>query len=407
MVPVQTPKARGRVKDIDVIFCAAEREMKNPIINLYKVNSMSKMRIGILTGGGDCAGINPAIKWVVKTALDERLQRERGLQFEVLGIRDGWNGLICGDPDSQDFQDFVLPLDEEKVRTWDRYGGTMLFSSRTNPYDPRDDRSQDVIKNMSKLGLHALIAIGGDDTLSVACKLSKEGKNVVGIPKTIDKDLVETDYTLGFETALTVITEEIDRLRTTAGSHKRIFVVETMGRDAGWLALEGGESSGAFIILIPECDFSVDRVNELIIEGKKKGARYDIIIVAEGAKPIGGLQAIKKRTEDAFGHVTLGGIGDYLAEEIATGTGLETRAVVLSHLQRGGSPCPYDRRMGRYFGIAAVDLVIKGDFGKMVRYKDGSISAVALDKVIGRQSLVNITTQYDVERYNGRRTIIK
>jgi phosphofructokinase-like protein len=381
--------------------------MKNSTVNSYKLNSMSKMRIGILTGGGDCAGINPAIKWVVKTALDERLQRERGLQFEVLGIRDGWNGLICGDPDSQDFQDFVLPLDEEKVRTWDRYGGTMLFSSRTNPYDPRDDRSQDVIKNMSKLGLHALIAIGGDDTLSVACKLSKEGKNVVGIPKTIDKDLVETDYTLGFETALTVITEEIDRLRTTAGSHKRIFVVETMGRDAGWLALEGGESSGAFIILIPECDFSVDRVNELIIEGKKKGARYDIIIVAEGAKPIGGLQAIKKRTEDAFGHVTLGGIGDYLAEEIATGTGLETRAVVLSHLQRGGSPCPYDRRMGRYFGIAAVDLVIKGDFGKMVRYKDGSISAVALDKVIGRQSLVNITTQYDVERYNGRRTIIK
>ena len=367
---------------------------------------MRKSRIGILTGGGDCAGLNPAIKWAVKTALDERLQRERGVQYEVLGIRDGWKGLIYGDPEGPNVRDYITPLNQDIVRTWDRYGGTQLGTSRTNPYDPKDDQSKTVLRNIEKLGLDVLIAIGGDDTLGVALKLAKEGVDIVGIPKTIDKDLVETDYTLGFETALTVITEEVDRLRTTAGSHKRIFVVETMGRHAGWLALEGGESSGAFIILIPECDFSLDRVNELVVEGRRAGARYDIIVAAEGAKPVGGSAFAKKVAKDAFGHITLGGIGEFLAKEINKATGLETRSLALSHLQRGGTPCAYDRRMGRYFGIAAVDLAINKDFGKMVRYKDGKISAVPLERVIGRLSLVDIETQYDADRYNGRRTIL-
>ncbi|MFH1087634.1 MAG: ATP-dependent 6-phosphofructokinase [Chloroflexota bacterium] len=367
---------------------------------------MKRSRIGILTGGGDCAGLNPAIKWVVKTALDDRLRRERGIQYEVLGIRDGWKGLIEVAPAGSRVREYVVPLDQEMVRTWDRYGGTMLGTSRTNPYDARNDRSKTVLANVEKLGLDALITIGGDDTLGVACRLSGEGMNVIGIPKTIDKDLPATDYTLGFETALSVITEEVDRLRTTAGSHKRIFVVETMGRNSGWLALEGGESCGAFIILIPEHDFSIERVNELVLEGRRAGARYDIIVVAEGAKPSGGCQSVTREGVDSFGHNTLGGIAECLAREVQEGTGLETRSMVLSHLQRGGAPCAYDRRMGRYFGIAAVDLAVRGDFGKMVSYKNARVTAVPLEEATGRLRLVDVRTQYDVERYNGRRTIL-
>ncbi|MBA7484365.1 Pyrophosphate--fructose 6-phosphate 1-phosphotransferase [subsurface metagenome] len=290
---------------------------------------MKKVRIGILTGGGDCAGLNPALKWVVKTALDERLVRERGVQYEVMGIRDGWKGLIYGDPASPDVQRYIVPLNQDLVRTWDRYGGTMLGTSRTNPFNPENDQSKTVLKNIEKLGLAAIIAIGGDDTLGVAAKLEQEGVNVIGIPKTIDKDLPETDYTLGFETAMNVITEEIDRLRTTAGSHSRIFVVETMGRHTGWLALEGGESSGAYIILIPEYDFSIQKVNDLILEGRKAGARYEIIVVAEGAKPAGGSEFSKGSGIDSFGHKTLGGIGEFLAKEISGATRLEARCVVL------------------------------------------------------------------------------
>jgi 6-phosphofructokinase 1 len=367
---------------------------------------MKKSRIGILTGGGDCAGLNPAIKWVVNTALDERLRWERGMEYEVLGIRDGWGGLVDVNLIRLDIKGHVIPLDQETVRTWDRYGGTHLGTSRTNPYNPEDDQSKTVLDNIERLGLEALITIGGDDTLGVSYKLAQEGVNVIGIPKTIDKDLPGTDYALGFETALNVITEEIDRLRTTAGSHQRIFVVETMGRHAGWLALEGGESSGAFMMLIPEHDFSVEKVNELVLEGRRAGDRYDIIVVAEGAKPAGGSEFVRSEVADGFGHKALGGVGDYLAREIHDATKLETRSMILSHLQRGGAPCAYDRRMGRYFGIAAVDLVEKGEFGKMVSYKDGRITAVPIEVAMKGPSLVNVETEYDVEIYNGRRTII-
>lgn len=368
---------------------------------------MRESRIGVLTGGGDCAGINSAIRWVVKTALDERLQLERKVRYSILGIKDGWRGLIEVQPEGPNLEDYIIPLNQEVVRTWDRYGGTMLGTSRTNPYDPKNDQSERVLANIERLGLDALVVIGGDDTLGVAYLLAKEGVNVVGIPKTIDKDLPETDYTLGFETAVNVITEEIDRLRTTAGSHKRIFVVETMGRHSGWLALEGGESSGAFIILIPEYDFRVDKINELVVEGRRRGTRYDIIVVAEGAKPVGGVECIRQEGLDSFGHKLLGGIADSLAREIHEATKLETRSINLSHLQRGGAPCAFDRRMGRYFGIAAMDLVVMGRFGNMVCVRNGEITTCPLADIIGRPRFVDVDTQYDIERYNGRRTVLR
>lgn len=368
--------------------------------------SMKKSRIGVLTGGGDCAGINPALKWVVKTAMDERLEWERGIRYEVLGIRDGWKGLTDVDPSTLDTAGHITPLNADIVRTWDRYGGTMLGTSRFSPYDPKNECSKLVIENIARLGLEALIVIGGDGTLAIATRLAREGVNVISIPKTIDKDLPETDYTLGFETALNVIVEEVDRLRTTAGSHKRIFVVETMGRTAGWLALEGGEACGAYIILIPEHDFSIDRVNELVVEGRRAGTRYEIIIAAEGAKPKGGTEVVRQEGTDSFGRKALGGVGEVIAGEIEKGTQLETRSVVLSHLQRGGAPCAYDRRMGRYFGIAAVDLVVKRKYGNMICVKNGKISYVPLERIYGKLSLVNVATQYDADRYNGRRSIL-
>ena len=209
-------------------------------------------KIAILPGGGDCAGLNSAVKWVTKTALDPQLAQHRNETFEVIGVRDGWKGLVEVDPaDPESVGRWTLKLDELVVRTWDRHGGTVLGTSRPNPFNPKDDQSGRCVANIKGLGLTAVVAIGGEDTLSVAHRLYNLGQKVVGIPKTIDRDLNATDYTLGYDTALNVITEEVDRLRTTAGSHNRIFVVEVMGRHAGWLALEGGQASGAHIILIP------------------------------------------------------------------------------------------------------------------------------------------------------------
>ena len=367
---------------------------------------MKKCRIGVLTSGGDCAGLNPAVKWVVKTALDERLAWKRGTQYEVLGIRDGFKGLVSTDTSNLDIEGDIVPLNQEIVRTWDRIGGTFLGTSRLSPYDPQNDQSKLVIDNIARFGFEVLIVIGGDGSLAIASRLSDDGVNVIGIPKTIDKDLAETDYALGFDTALNIITEEVDKLRTTAGSHKRIFVVETMGRTAGWLALEGGEACGAFIILIPEYPFSIEKLNDLVLEGRRAGARYEIIVAAEGAKLEGGKEFVKREGADSFGHKALGGVAEFVAREIRNGTQLETRSVVLSHLQRGGAPSAHDRRMGRYFGIAAIDLVVRRDFGKMVCYKNGRITSYPLKNIYGRLNLVDIETQYDAERYNGRRTVL-
>ncbi|MBI5488358.1 MAG: ATP-dependent 6-phosphofructokinase [Deltaproteobacteria bacterium] len=367
-------------------------------------------KIGILTGGGDCPGLNGAIKWLVKTCEDPGTS---AVPYEVIGIRDGWKGLVKGDPDRimPPFSEFgeegyFKHLTSAEVRPWDRQGGTRLGTSRTNPFNPKNDRSDVVIKNIERLGLHAIVAIGGEDTLSVAAKLSERGIPTVGIPKTIDRDLAGTEYSIGFETAVNVITEEVDRLRTTAGSHSRTFVVETMGRHAGHLALQGGMSAGAYVILIPEHDYDLGQVCSLVARRRQAGIRYSIVIIAEGAKPKGGSVIQRTSGLDDFGHVNLGGVGEVLAQEIAKATGLETRAVVLSHLQRGGTPCAYDRRMARNFGICAVNLIQNGRTGRMVSFLDGKYTSVPLSEIIGKLALVDVEREYDTRLYNGKRTIL-
>ncbi|MDI7268974.1 MAG: ATP-dependent 6-phosphofructokinase [Myxococcota bacterium] len=367
-------------------------------------------RIGLLTGGGDCPGLNAAIKWVVKTSEDPQ---PGVVPMEVIGIRDGWRGLVKGDPDRvlPPFADFgeegyFKRLTSAEVRPWDRQGGTRLGTSRTNPFNPKDDRSAAVVRGIEKLGLGAVIAIGGEDTLGVAARLAEMGITCLGIPKTIDRDLAGTDYSIGFETAVNVITDEVDRLRTTAGSHSRTFVVETMGRHAGHLALQGGMSAGAYVILIPECDFDVAEVNVLLARRRQSGIRYSIVVVAEGAKMCGGDLVVRNGKVDGFGHMTLGGVGELLARRIAEGTGIETRAVVLSHLQRGGTPCAYDRRMARNFGIAAVNLVQAGQSARMVSFLGGRYTSVPLSEVVNRLCLVDVEREYDTTRYNGKRTIL-
>ncbi|MEN6422672.1 MAG: ATP-dependent 6-phosphofructokinase [Smithella sp.] len=365
-----------------------------------------KMKIAVLTGGGDCPGLNGAIKWVTKSALDPRIAANRSVSFDVVGIADGWRGLVEVDPaDKKSCDRYIKYLDEEVVRTWDRYGGTNLGTSRTNPFNPKNDRSEKLLNNIKKLGIDAIVAIGGEDTLGVAYKLHQLGIKTVGIPKTIDGDLAGTEYSLGFDTAVNIIMEEIDRLRTTAGSHGRIFVVETMGRHAGWLALRGGECSGAYIILIPEYPFDMDKVCELLRERKGREINYSIIVVAEGAKPQGRQEFLKNNHIDDFGHVSVGGIAGYVAGEIEKKTGLESRHITLSHLQRGGTPSAHDRIMARWFGIAAVDMIVKEDFGRMVTLEKGEIGTAPLAGVINKLKLVDVGKYYDTDRYNGRRII--
>ncbi|MFA5322621.1 MAG: ATP-dependent 6-phosphofructokinase [Smithella sp.] len=365
-----------------------------------------KMKIAVLTGGGDCPGLNGAIKWVTKSALDPKIAVNRSVSFEVVGIVEGWKGLIEIDPDDEkSCARNIKYLDEEIVRTWDRYGGTNLGTSRTNPFNPKNDRSGPLLDNIKKLGIDAIVAIGGEDTLGVAYKLHKLGIKTVGIPKTIDGDLEGTEYSLGFDTAVNIIMEEIDRLRTTAGSHGRIFVVETMGRHAGWLALRGGECSGAYIILIPELPFDMDKVCNLLRERKGREINYSIIVVAEGTKIKGRQEFLKDTHVDDFGHVSVGGVANYVASEIEKKTGLESRHITLSHLQRGGTPSAHDRLMARWFGIAAVDMIVNEDFGRMVTLEKGEIGTAPLAGVINKLKLVDVEKYYDTERYNGRRTI--
>jgi len=366
-----------------------------------------RIKIAVLTGGGDCAGLNGVVKWVTKTALDRRLAAKRSVTFDVVGIMDGWRGLIEVNPDDpESCARHLKHLDENVVRTWDRYGGTYLGTSRTNPFNPENDRSEKLIENVKKLGIDVIVAIGGDDTLGVAHKLHIQGIKTVGVPKTIDNDLFGTDYSLGYDTAINVITEEIDRLRTTAGSHSRIFVVETMGRHAGWLALHGGECSGAYIILIPEYPFDINCVCELLQERKGMEIRYSIVVVSEGAMQKGGKEIVKDSRIDDFGNLSLGGIASYVADAIEEKTGFETRHIILSHLQRGGSPSARDRLMARWFGIAAIDMIINEDFGRMASFVRGEITSIPLKEVIKKLKIVDIDKYYDTERYNGRRSVL-
>jgi 6-phosphofructokinase len=367
--------------------------------------SMTKVkRIGVLTGGGDAPGLNPAIKGVV--------YRSSELGMETVGLGDGWLSLLNPPFD-------VVPLERSTVRRWDRDGGTNLGSSRTNPFQTpnelgeRVDRSSEVIANIEKLGLDAVIACGGEDTLGVAARLSQMGVAIVGVPKTIDKDLSGTDYTLGFDTALRNVTEVIERSRTPAGSHGWVQVIEVMGRHSGHLALWSGAAGQADIILIPEHPFRYERVYSLL--KSKLGdstshprdpqhPRYSVIVVAEGAYAEEGELIIMDDRHDAFGHPRLGGISEVLARRILSDTSYEARSVVLGHPQRGGPPSPVDRIMGLLFGARAADAVADGDFGKMVSSRGIApacdLSMVDITAVLGRIDTVDVARFYDTDRYH-------
>jgi 6-phosphofructokinase 1 len=292
--------------------------------------------------------------------------------FKVVGFLEGWKGVL---------EDEVEPLDLDKVSGILFRGGTILKTSRTNPLK-RSDGLPTMINNLKKRDIHALVAVGGDDTMSVAAELTKHGVNVVGVPKTIDNDLPGTDFCFGFDTAVNVVTEAIDRLHTTAEAHNRVMVVEVMGRDSGWIALYAGIAGGADYILIPEKPFDIDEVCEALRSRHLRGRSFSIVVAAEGArfahaKP-GQDVVLQTEKRDEFGHVRLGGVGQLLASEIEKRTGFETRVVVLGHVQRGGSPSAFDRVLATRFGIAAMELVLKGEFGKMVALQGTRIVAVPL-----------------------------
>lgn len=332
-------------------------------------------RIGVLTGGGDCPGLNPVIRAVVRKAFLEG--------YETIGIKNGWKGLIEKDAEVLDLKvvSGILPK-----------GGTILGTSRTNPYKNLEDVNK-LKDNYKKIGLSALIAIGGEDTLGVAAKLVKEGLNVVGVPKTIDNDLSGTDYTFGFDTAINIATECIDRLHTTAESHNRIMVVEVMGRHAGWIATEAGIAGGADIILIPEIPIDIDEVCNLINKRHSRGKNFSIVVVAEGAEFKQGtklIEIVQESRLDEFGHVRLGGIGEVLSKEIEKRTGFETRVSVLGHIQRGGSPTAFDRILGTRFGVKAVELVRDKKFGQMVSLQGNKITSVSLDLVVNALKTVDM-----------------
>ncbi|MBI4549548.1 MAG: 6-phosphofructokinase [Candidatus Omnitrophica bacterium] len=330
---------------------------------------MSNPKIGIMTGGGDCPGLNPVIRAVVKKAILEN--------WQVLGFRNGWKGLVDNDR---------VVLDSKAVSGILPRGGTILGTSRTNPYKKQGDVEK-VKQTIAVNDLHALIAVGGEDTLGVASKLYKEGVKVIGIPKTIDNDLSCTDFTFGFDTALNIATECIDRLHTTAESHNRVIVVEIMGRHAGWIALQSGLAGGADIILIPEFPIDLNEVCALIKKRHERGKTFSIVAVAEGAK-LSEQEITQEEKLDEFGHVKLGGIGSALAKLIEKKTGYETRVTVLGHIQRGGSPTAFDRILGTRFGVKAVDLVKEGRFGQMVSLQGNNIVSVDLANAVGALKLV-------------------
>ncbi len=337
-------------------------------------------RVAILTGGGDCPGINIIIRSIVFKAAE--------FGYEALGILRGWQGLL--DPPQ------TMKLDIDDVEEIHFTGGTILLTSRHNPYrykvgDELKDRHHEVIENLEKLGCESLIAIGGHDTLSVAFKLWKEGVNVVGIPKTIDNDVHSTDYTIGFDTGINIATEAIDRLHTTARSHERVLVVEIMGRHMGWLTLHAGLAAGAHLVIIPEVPFNVDEICAFVKHRKDIGKLYTLIAIAEGAVPQkGSTLAVKKRERDEFDHFLLGGISEVLAQEIEERTGLETRNVILGHLQRGGTPTTFDRFLGMQLGIKAMELIADKTYGRMASIRTPRVTDVPLEEAVSRLKTVPI-----------------
>lgn len=330
------------------------------------------MRIGVLTGGGDCPGLNAVIRAIVRKGINTH-------GHEFFGFRHGWAGVINNEG---------VELTLDSTRGILHRGGTILGSSRTNVYKVEDGLNK-VKASMKAQNLDALIPIGGEDTLGVAGKLHEDGIPVVGVPKTIDNDLAATDFTFGFQTAVQIATDAIDRLHTTAESHNRVLVCEVMGRHAGWLAVYSGMAGGADVILIPERPFDIDEVVDHLKNRHERGATFSIVVVAEGATPKDGGLLTDYETKDAFGHVRLGGIGSMLERQIEEKTGFESRTTILGHIQRGGTPLAFDRVLGSRFGVAAVDAITEGNYGKMAALRGTSIEMVPLAEALAEPKLVD------------------
>jgi 6-phosphofructokinase 1 len=341
------------------------------------------VRFGVLTGGGDCPGLNAVIRAIVRKGVGE-------YGHEFLGYRDGWRGPL--ERDSR-------PLGVPEVRGILPRGGTILGSSRTNPLK-EDGGSERIAENLKADGVDGLIAIGGEDTLGAASQLFERGVNVVGVPKTIDNDLSATDYTFGFDTAVNIAMAAIDRLHTTAESHRRTLICEVMGRNAGWIAFHAGLSGGANVILIPELEFDLDRVCDYIV--RRFESQYSpIVVVAEGARPKGGMPDADGAPKDAFGHVRLGGIANWLEGEIEQRTGHEARATVLGHIQRGGTPTAFDRVLATRFGLHAIDAVQEGQWGKMTALRSTDIELVDLSEATAELKTVPESLYSEAEVFFG------
>ncbi|MFN2593477.1 MAG: 6-phosphofructokinase [Actinomycetota bacterium] len=325
-------------------------------------------RIGILTGGGDCPGLNAVIRAVVRKGINR-------YGHAIVGFRAGWRGVLQGD---------MVNLTPDNTSGILPRGGTILGSSRTNPFK-EEGGIERVKETLREEKIDGLIAVGGEDTLGVADKLTAEGLNVVGVPKTIDNDLSATDYTFGFNTAVQICTDAIDRLHTTAESHNRVIVLEVMGRHAGWIATYAGLAGGAHAILVPERPFDIEEVCDHIRHRHRRGSMSSIVVVAEGATPIEGSEAVQEEASvDAFGHVRLGGIGVELEKQIEERTGFETRTTILGYIQRGGTPTAFDRVLATRFGVAAIDAINDRDFGKMVALHGTRIVRVPLGEAVGQ-----------------------
>jgi phosphofructokinase-like protein len=330
------------------------------------------MRIGVLTGGGDCPGLNAVIRAIVRKGIGVH-------GHEFVGFRYGWAGVLSGE---------AIDLTLETTRGILHRGGTILGSSRTNPY--KEDGGLDRVRaSLERHRLDALIPIGGEDTLGVARRLSDDGIDVVGVPKTIDNDLAGTDVTFGFQTAVQIATDAIDRLHTTAESHNRVMVCEVMGRHAGWIAVHSGLAGGADAILVPERPFDIEEVCSHLRRRHESGRSFSIVVVAEGATPVDGDIVSEHDATDAFGHIRLGGIAVQLEKEIESRTGYETRMTILGHVQRGGTPVAYDRVLGTRFGVAAVDAASRGEFGMMVALRGTAIETVPLDEALSAPKLID------------------
>ncbi len=344
---------------------------------------MFRVRLGVLTGGGDCPGLNAVIRAIVRKGVAE-------YGHEFVGYRDGWRGPLEGDS---------RPLGVPEVRGILPRGGTILGSSRTNPFN-EDSGPQRIGANLERDGVDGLIAIGGEDTLGAAQRLHGEGLRVVGVPKTIDNDLGATDYTFGFDTAVNIAMSSIDRLHTTAESHKRTLIVEVMGRHAGWIAMHAGLAGGANVILIPERPFDLEQVCGYIL--RRFESQYSpIVVVSEGAEPAGGMPVPADAPTDAFGHVRLGGIGQWLEGEIEGRTGHEARATVLGHVQRGGTPTAFDRVLATRFGLHAIDAASEGEWGKMTALRATDIVLVDLAEATAELKLVPESLYREAEVFFG------